>query len=89
MTAPYADAMVRAADLDVRFQSRRGTAHAVKGVSFAVEPGGALGIVGESGCGKSTVLRSLAGLEQRWTGRIELAGRPGGRIPRPGRRCRP
>jgi peptide/nickel transport system ATP-binding protein len=78
MTAPTADAMVRAVDLDVRFQSRRGTAHAVKGVSFAVEPGGALGIVGESGCGKSTVLRSLAGLEQRWTGRIELAGHPVG-----------
>jgi peptide/nickel transport system ATP-binding protein len=72
------ETMVRVADLDVRFQSRRGTAHAVKSVSFAVEPGGALGIVGESGCGKSTVLRSLAGLEQRWTGRIELAGKPVG-----------
>jgi len=70
MTAPYADAMVRAADLDVRFQSRRGTAHAVKGVSFAVEPGGALGIVGESGCGKSTVLRALAGLNTGYDGSV-------------------
>jgi len=78
MTTLLGDAMVRVTGLDVSFQSRRGSAHAVKDVSFAVEAGGALGIVGESGCGKSTVLRSLAGLEQHWTGRVELAGRPVG-----------
>ncbi len=71
--------MVRVADLDVRFQSRRGTAHAVKSVSFAVEPGGALGIVGEIRLRQvDRAPRSLAGLEQRWTRRIELAGKPVG-----------
>jgi ABC-type glutathione transport system ATPase component len=38
--------------------------HAVRSVSFTVAPGERFGIVGESGCGKSTVLRILAGLDQ-------------------------
>lgn len=54
---------------------RRGSSKIVTGVSFSVPRGGSLGIVGESGCGKSTVLRAIAGINQDWDGRIEVAGR--------------
>lgn len=55
---------------------QRGTAQVVNGVSFSVPHGGSLGIVGESGCGKSTILRAVAGIDQQWTGQIEIGGRP-------------
>ena len=46
---------------------RRGLVHAVDGVSFSLERGKTIGIVGESGCGKSVLSRSIMGLlpEQR------------------------
>lgn len=50
--------------------------HAVRGLSFHIESGEILGIVGESGCGKSTVARMLVGLEHPTEGHIELAGEP-------------
>jgi len=40
-------------DLEVRFHLSQRTIHAVNGVSFTVDPGQVIGIVGESGCGKS------------------------------------
>lgn len=46
-------------DLSVRFYSPRGEVQAVKGVSFEVMPGEVLGLIGESGCGKSVTLRAL------------------------------
>ena len=53
----------------------RGSAQVVNGVSFDVAQGGSLGIVGESGCGKSSILRAIAGIDQQWSGTIEVAGR--------------
>ncbi|MBO9521378.1 MAG: ABC transporter ATP-binding protein [Nocardioidaceae bacterium] len=50
--------------LRVAFETRQGTVHAVNGVDFDVRPGDVLGIVGESGCGKSATLRAIAGLTQ-------------------------
>jgi oligopeptide/dipeptide ABC transporter ATP-binding protein len=47
---------------------------AVDGVSFAVEEGTTLGLVGESGCGKSTVARCLVRLNRPTSGRIRFAG---------------
>ncbi len=46
-------------DLSVRFQTARGAVQAVDGVSFAVRPGEVLGLIGESGCGKSVTMRAL------------------------------
>ena len=65
-------------DLHVEISSPRGVVHAVTGVSFTLEQGGALGVVGESGCGKSMTLRAIMGIlphSGRITrGRIEYEG---------------
>lgn len=48
--------------------------HAVDGVSFSIERGKTLALVGESGCGKSTVARLLTGLYRPTRGRVEFDG---------------
>jgi oligopeptide/dipeptide ABC transporter ATP-binding protein len=48
----------------------------VKGVELAIRPGASLGIVGESGCGKTTLARMLVGALTPTSGSVELAGRP-------------
>ena len=58
-------------DLSVRFVTREATVHAVNGVSFAVEPGKVLCILGESGSGKSVTLRALMRLLPPRRTRIE------------------
>jgi oligopeptide transport system ATP-binding protein len=67
-------------DLKVEFQTLEGTVHALNGVSFSVKPGETLGIVGESGCGKSVSVLSVMRLIPQPPGRIlsgevEFAGR--------------
>jgi peptide/nickel transport system ATP-binding protein len=53
---------------------RVGTVHAVDGISFDIREGEALGLVGESGCGKTTTLMEILGLEAPMGGRIEVLG---------------
>jgi oligopeptide transport system ATP-binding protein len=66
-------------DLRVEFSTRRGTVYAVNGISFSVAPGETLGIVGESGCGKSVTALAVLGLLPRngriRSGRAMLDGR--------------
>jgi oligopeptide transport system ATP-binding protein len=56
-------------DLRVEFWTRRGTVHAVNGISFEIAPGETLGIVGESGCGKSVTALAVLGILPR-AGRV-------------------
>ena len=49
--------------------------HALRGVSLTVDKGESLGVVGESGCGKTTLARLVAGLEKPTTGRVVFDGR--------------
>jgi len=57
------------------FRRRVGTVHAVDGVSFDVRQGETLALVGESGCGKTTTLMEILGLDVPQTGGIQVLGR--------------
>ena len=70
--------LVRAEDVTVRFESRDATVQAVNSVSFTLDPGEVLCILGESGSGKSVTLRALMRLlpprRSVLSGRIEIGG---------------
>ena len=79
------DNLLEVRDLRVWFPIRRGLfartvgwVKAVDGVSFDVRRGETLGVVGESGCGKSTTARAVLGLVKPRSGTISFAGRPSG-----------
>jgi oligopeptide transport system ATP-binding protein len=58
-------------DLVVRFRTHDGTVHAVNGVSFDLDEGETLGLVGESGCGKTVTSLAVMRLLPRPAGKIE------------------
>src|SRR5689334_7277368 len=64
-------ALLEVNDLVVRFRTNDGTIHAVNGVTFELEEGERLGLVGESGCGKSVTNLAIMRLLPRPAGRIE------------------
>jgi oligopeptide/dipeptide ABC transporter ATP-binding protein len=57
------------------FRGGRGVVRAVDGISFAIEPGRTLGVVGESGCGKTTTAKLVLGLEEPTDGQMRFEGR--------------
>jgi oligopeptide/dipeptide ABC transporter ATP-binding protein len=63
--------LLRIEDLSVAFHTPEGTARAVDRVSFSLNRGETLGVVGESGCGKSVTSLSILGLIPSPPGRIE------------------
>ncbi|HEY1540531.1 MAG TPA: ABC transporter ATP-binding protein [Solirubrobacteraceae bacterium] len=78
MSAP----LIEVRDLVKHFPARRGigrrgadVVHAVDGLTFDVREGETLGIVGESGCGKSTTARLLLGLLRPTSGTVSIGGR--------------
>jgi oligopeptide/dipeptide ABC transporter ATP-binding protein len=78
---PPAPPVLKVTDLEKRFPIRTGLfgrvaahVHAVDGISFEIGHGQTLGLVGESGCGKSTAGRTILRLLEPSSGRIELNG---------------
>jgi oligopeptide/dipeptide ABC transporter ATP-binding protein len=67
---------MEARDLAVHFRARGTSARAVDGVSLDWRRGEILGVVGESGCGKTTLARALLGLVPRTAGDLDRDGEP-------------
>ncbi len=62
--------VLEVSDLVTQFQTTDGVVHAVNGVSFSLDSGETLGIVGESGCGKSVTVLSMLRLIPEPPGKI-------------------
>ena len=81
VTDPQKDPLIRVEDLKMHFpiytgvlRRHTGDVKAVDGVSFTIQPGETLGLVGESGCGKSTVGRAILRLYEPTAGRVVIEG---------------
>jgi len=76
-----AAAAIEVDSLDKIYRSgrlRRGGFHALRGVSFQVQPGQIFGLLGPNGAGKTTVIKVLLGIVRKSGGRALLLGRPAG-----------
>ena len=67
--------MLEVKELKKYFNTPKGLLHAVDGVNFTIEKGKTLGIVGESGCGKSTTGRTILRLIEPTSGEIFFEGK--------------
>ncbi|HWM33920.1 MAG TPA: ABC transporter ATP-binding protein [Pseudolysinimonas sp.] len=87
MTTPDTAPVLTVQDLVVAFKRPdHAVVRAVDGISLDLRPGEILGVVGESGCGKSTVARAVMGLAPITSGSVEFRGTP---VRTLGRRSRP
>ncbi|NBF41091.1 MAG: ATP-binding cassette domain-containing protein [Spirochaetes bacterium] len=80
-TAQNGSPILKVGELKVHFPIRAGVlrrtvgaVRAVDGISLEINPGETLGLVGESGCGKTTAGRAIVGLEQITEGSVHLDG---------------
>ena len=80
VTKPYSGPLLSLQDLHVWYELRRfgfghaGYVRAVDGVSFDLEQGQAIAIVGESGCGKSSLMKAILGLNKATKGDVVFQG---------------
>lgn len=79
-TTPDITPIIELNDVKVHFRTRQGGLFgsritAVKGVNLAVRPGETVGIVGESGCGKSTTAKVMVGLQEASEGTVRFQGK--------------
>jgi oligopeptide/dipeptide ABC transporter ATP-binding protein len=75
--SPHESRALEIRDLEVVYRDRgRGPVRAVAGASISVERGQIVGLVGESGCGKSSLAKAAVGLVPREAGEVLLDGRP-------------
>ncbi|MGQ0823446.1 MAG: ABC transporter ATP-binding protein [Actinomycetota bacterium] len=83
--APVDVSLIEVDNVYTQFKTERGLVRAVDGVSFSLERGKTLGIVGESGCGKSVLSRSIMGLLPKHitvrSGSIRFEGHEVGDLP--------
>ena len=75
---PVPSPVLRVTDLQVHYAVRQGfqnrTLKAVDGVSLSLRPGECLGLVGESGCGKSSLAQAIMGITAPTAGTVEISG---------------
>ena len=67
------DPILQIVDLETRFYTPEGVVHAVNGVSIDLQEGETIGVVGESGCGKSVTMMSALRLIPDPPGKVERA----------------
>jgi len=72
---PESDVLLRVEDMVVEFPvDRHSVVHAVSGISFDVARGETLGLVGESGCGKSTTAKAIIQIPRPTSGTVDFEG---------------
>jgi putative ABC transport system ATP-binding protein len=70
------DPMIRLTGVTLTLDSGAGAVNILRGIDFSVAPGEAVGLVGPSGSGKSSLMSVIAGLEKPTSGQVVVAGQP-------------